>query len=171
MTRRANAQVDELANLKKVVTAVRHPSAVTAMNEEVFYSARQAERHDAMFNASVTALGSAGGNRGSDCALGSATRVGATLASLLAALTADAAIEWPSTDRVLLSLSKCNYCICESFGQPRNNSLADTVAMPDQLPRAGQKTYFRPPVDLKLLARCRESEEIILFGQIGRPIG
>ena len=56
MTRRANAQVDELANLKKVVTAVRHPSAVTAMNEEVFYSARQAERHDAMFNASVTAL-------------------------------------------------------------------------------------------------------------------
>ena len=102
------------------VTAVRHPSAVTARNEEVFYGGPsgsatrcnvQCERDGA--------VGSAGGNRGSDCALGSATQgVGATLASLLAALTADAAIEWPSTDRVLLSLSKCNYCICESFGQP-----------------------------------------------------
>jgi len=144
MTRRANAQVDELANLKKgslywkafamwmygwlliqrgarevraepsgqgvvgiarpvgasqactrqpgsgSVTAVRHPSAVTARNEEVFYGGPsgsatrcnvQCERDGA--------VGSAGGNRGSDCALGSATQgVGATLASLLAALTA-----------------------------------------------------------------------------------
>jgi hypothetical protein len=56
MTRRANAQVDELANLAEEkrlavgasqactrqpgsgsVTALRHPSAVTARNEEVFY--------------------------------------------------------------------------------------------------------------------------------------
>jgi hypothetical protein len=37
-------------------------------------AAHQAVRHDAMFNANVTALlESAGGNRGSDCALGSAT--------------------------------------------------------------------------------------------------
>jgi hypothetical protein len=44
-------------------------------------AAHQAVRHDAMFNANVTALlESAGGNRGSDCALGSATQgVGATL--------------------------------------------------------------------------------------------
>ena len=72
------------------VTAVRHPSAVTARNEEVFYGGPsgsatrcnvQCERDGA--------VGSAGGNRGSDCALGSATQgVGATLASLLAALTA-----------------------------------------------------------------------------------
>jgi hypothetical protein len=188
MTRRANAQVDELANLKKgslywkafamwmygwlliqrgarevraepsgqgvvgiarpvgasqactrqpgseSVTAVRHPSAVTARNEEVFYGGPsgsatrcnvQCERDGA--------VGSAGGNRGSDCALGSATPLPTSR------------FEWPSTDRVLLSYRSATTVSVNRLGSRRNNSLADTVAMPDQLPRAGQKTFCDLP--------------------------
>ena len=63
------------------VTAVRHPSAVTARNEEVFYGdpSGSATRCNVQCERDG-AVGSAGCNRGSDCALGSATQgVGATL--------------------------------------------------------------------------------------------
>jgi hypothetical protein len=117
--------------------------------KKFFTATHQAVRHDAMFNASVTALfGSAGGNRGSDCALGSATQgVGATLASLLAALTAPnrPVSNGPSTDTVLLSYRSATTVSVNRLGSRRNNSLADTVVMPDQLPHAGQKTFCDLP--------------------------
>jgi hypothetical protein len=126
-------------------------------------AAHQAVRHDAMFNASVTAL------------LEALAAIEAQIARLdqqlkeLARRSQQAGIEWPSTDRVLLSYRSATTVSVNRLGSRRNNSLADTFAMPDQLPRAGQKTFCDLP-SIWLLVRCRESEEIILFGTIG-PAG
>ena len=40
-------------------------------------------------------------------------------------------LEWPSTDRVLLSYRSATTVSVNRLGSRRNNSLADTVAMPD----------------------------------------
>jgi hypothetical protein len=123
-------------------------------------AAHQAVRHDAMFNASVTAL------------LEALAAIEAQIARLDQQLKelarrSQAGIEWPSTDRVLLSYRSATTVSVNRLGSRRNKSLADTVAMPDQLPRAGQKTFCDLP---SIFVRCLESEEIILFGPIGRPI-
>jgi len=95
-------------------------------------AAHQAMRHDAMFNASVTAL-LAGGNRGSDCALGSATQgVGAALASLLAALTAPqraAVVERASTALPRTELPRRLSRIWEAPSQTRPRGAAAILSL------------------------------------------
>ena len=103
------------------VTAVRHPSAVTARNEEVFYGGPsgsatrcnvQCERDGAVWKRWRQSrlrlrawISNSRSWRDARKFVGGSNR------------SQQAGIEWPVDGYGFTLLSKCNYCICESFGQ------------------------------------------------------